>query len=182
MKKKTLINTLIIVGCTLLCIFVLCMIGRVSNGTFDIFNTDEWELRSVNEDNLIKVDSYDVKDLNTGLGYTIDVTDDGQIKVSGENETEEAQQIKVQELTLAKGTYTFTSGVKGTSKAGYNMAIVIGEKTYYADFGTDSTFTLDAEATATVYINIGAKTECNVTFSPVLVEGEEAGDFFVINK
>ena len=177
--SKTKDKIIIIIVCVLLTFALCTLFGFLTNGTW---NVNDMELRSVNEDNLIKVDSYDVEDLNTGLGYTIDVTENGQIKISGENETEESQQIKVQELTLAKGTYTFSSGVKGTSKNGYNMAIVIGENTYYADFGTDSTFTVEEEATVTVYINIGAKTECNVTFSPVLIEGEEAGDFFVINK
>lgn len=163
-------------------VVVISVIGFASKGSFDFSDTENWAIQSPNENNLIKVDEYEVKDLNSGLGYSIDVTDDGQIKISGSNETEEAEQIKVQEVTLAAGTYTFSSGAKGTSLAGYNMSIVIGGNTYYADFGSDTTFTLEAEATGTVYINIGSKVAVNKTFSPVLVPGEEVEDFFVIGQ
>ncbi|MBQ7906811.1 MAG: hypothetical protein IJ309_02425 [Clostridia bacterium] len=163
-------------------VVVISVIGFASKGSFDFSDTENWAIQSPNANNLLKVDAYEVKDLNTGLGYTIDVTDDGQIKVSGTNNTEESQQIEVQDVTLAAGTYTFSSGAKGTSLSGYNMSIVIDGNTYYADFGSNTTFTLEAEATGTVYINIVAKVEVNKTFSPVLVPGEEVEDFFVIGS
>lgn len=181
MKNKILKNILIIGACMLACIFVCCLIGFVSKGTFDFTKADEWGLRSVNEENLLKVEEYVIDDLNTGLGYSIDVTDQGQIKISGTNDSGENQQIKVQDVTLKAGTYKITSGVSGTSLAGYNMCIVVGENTYYADFGADTEFTIETDTTATVYINLADKVEINKTFSPVVIDTEaENQSFFVI--
>ena len=182
MKKNTLKNLFIIGACMLATIFIVCMIGWVSKGTFDFSNTEDWSLLEVNEDNLLDAEKYTIKTLNTGLGYGIEVNEYGQIKVSGTNNSGEAQTHEVQEVTLPAGTYTLSSGAKGTSIAGYNMSIVVGDATYYADFGSNTTFTVASETEATINIYINDKVEINQTFSPVLVAGEDEGDFFKVGS
>lgn len=181
MKAKTK-RILTAVVCTVVAVVLLGLLGFVSNGFST--NTDEWGVSQVNTDNLLKVDNYDIEDINTGDGYEIDVTKDGEIKLTGKNESESSKSHKVQDIELEKGTYTFSSGAKNTSMMGYHMYIQLEENgtKYYADFGANSTFTLETDVTVTVYIGIAAETELNVKFSPVIVKGEEAGSFFVVGN
>ena len=62
------------------------------------------------------------------------------------------------------------------------MSIVVGDATYYADFGSNTTFTVVSETEATINIYINDKVEVNQTFSPVLVAGEDEGDFFKVGS
>lgn len=176
--KNALIIVLLVVGVVIL----TGLLGFATNG-FTETNPENWELYSLNKDNYFKVGDYTLKTMNSGSGFNITVTDQGQIKVSGKNETETAAEIEVQTIVLPAGTYTFSSGAKGTSLPGYNMCLKDGgSKVYYSDFGDTSTFTLEAETTLTAYINIGADKTCNVTFSPVVIEGKESGSFFTVGS
>ena len=175
--KNTLLILLIIVGTVIL----TGLLGFASNG-FTETNPDNWELYSVNKSNYFAVDDYIVKTQNSGNGYTVTVDDYGQIKLSGKNESAKAAEIAIQEITLPAGTYTFSSGANGTSVQGYNMCLKNDTKTIYADFGTDSTFTLEAETTFTAYINIGSEKTCNTTFAPVVISGKEKGTFFTVGS
>ena len=176
--KANKILTIII--CLVVGVFLASMVGFMTNG-FDK-DKDNWGVTQLNDDNYFKVDNYVIKDQNSGDGYEIDVSDKGEIKVTGKNESGAAVTHQIQQITLPAGTYTFTSGVNGCSKIGYNLYLDNGsETTYYADFG-NNTFTVAAEDTFMVYLSIGKDVEVNCTFKPVLVSGESAGDFFVINN
>lgn len=175
MKKVITIIVCLVVG-----VFLTSMVGFMTN-SFDT-NKDNWGIAQLNEDNFINVDDYVIKDQNSGDGYSIDVSDKGEIKVTGKNESGAAVTLEIQQITLPAGTYTFTSGVNGTSKNSYHLYLDNGEETtYYADFGTN-TFTISAEDTFKIYLSIAKDAEVNKTFKPVLVKGETAGDFYVINN
>ena len=175
MKKAIIIIVCVVVG-----VFLTSMIGFMTSG-FDK-DTDNWGVTQLNEDNYFKVEDYVIKDQNSGDGYQIDVSDKGEIKVTGTNESEAAVTVEIQTITLPAGTYTFTSGVNGTSKNGYYLYLDNADGSIiYADFG-DNTFTLSAEDTFKVYLSIAKDAEVNKTFKPVLIKGETAGDFYVINN
>ena len=175
MKKAIIIIVCLVVG-----VFLTSMVGFMTGG-FDR-NQDNWGVTQLNKDNYFNVDDYVIKDQNSGDGYVIEVSDKGEIEVTGKNESGAAVTVEIQTITLQKGTYTFTSGVNGTSKNGYYLYLSdTNSTTYYADFG-NNTFTLSAETTLKAYISIGKDTEVNKTFKPVLVSGEAAGDFYVINN
>lgn len=170
---------LLIVLCVLAVVLAVSAIGFATNG-FDK-NTDSWGITQLNENNLFKVDSYTIKSQNSGDGYVVTVSDNGEIKVTGKNETGNEVKLLVQEITLTKGTYTFTSGASGVSKNGYSMYLSDGTTTHYADF-SGNTFDIAADATFTAYIVIKENTDINATFKPVIVEGAEAGAFYVVNN
>lgn len=169
----------ILLGALLVIILAVSAIGFATNG-FDK-DRDNWGITQLNEDNLFSADSYSIKSANTGDGYEVTVSEDGHIKVKGTNESGAEVKLAVQEIKLASGTYTFTSGVSGASKSSYCMMITDGTTTHYADF-SNNTFEISAEATFTAYIVIQDKADINVTFEPVLVPGEDAGTFYVTSS
>ena len=152
-------KAIIIIVCLLVGVFLASIVGFMTNG-FDK-NQDNWGITQLNEDNYFKVDDYVIKDQNSGDGYSIDVSDKGEIKVTGKNESAAAVTVEIQSITLP------LDNAEG--------------RTIYADFG-DNTFTLSAEDTFKVYLSIAKDAEVNKTFKPVLVKGETAGDFYVINN
>ena len=141
-----------------------------------------WEIRELNEDNLIKVDDYvsTLEDRRTD-GLKIDVDEDGVITVEGENETEEDVRVIVAEISLPKGEYTFTTSAKGTDDKTYHMLLAQGENMeIIADDGKYSTFEIDEDTTFGVFIVVCAGEEIDTVFKPVLVKGDESGSFYVI--
>ena len=177
MKAKNIVT---IVCCLIVGVFLASMVGFMTNG-FDK-NQDNWGITQLNDENYFKVANYTIKDQNSGDGYQVKVSDKGEIEVTGKNESGAAVTVEIQSITLPAGTYTFTSGVNGTSKNSFYLYLDSGDgTTYYADFGTN-TFTLSAEDTFKAYISIAKDAEVNKTFKPVLVKGEAAGDFYVINN
>lgn len=173
MKAK---HVFIIIGCILVAVFLSTMIGFATNGHDR--NEDNWGITQVNKDNFFKSADYTIMTKNTGDGYNVTVSDKGEIKVTGKNESGTLAKLEVQRLTLPAGTYTFTSGASGTSKSGYHMYLTDGTNTIYADFD-QNTFTVSAEASYTAYISIADECEISSTFKPVLVKGEEEGSFYV---
>lgn len=167
---------IILIVSILLVVLAVSAIGFATNGFSK--DKDTWGITQVNEDNLFKADEYSIESANTGDGYEVTVSDDGEIKIKGTNNSGAEVRLAVQEIKLAAGTYTFTSGVSSTSKGSYCMMITDGTSTYYADF-SGNTFDISAEGTFTAYIVIQDEATVNVTFKPVIVEGETAGSFFV---
>ena len=168
---------ILILGIALLVIILaVSAIGFATNGFSK--DKDTWGITQLNENNLFKADAYTIKSANTGDGYDITVSNDGEIKVKGTNNSGAEVKLAVQEIKLAAGTYTFTSGATGTSKTSYCMILSDGTTTHYADF-SGNTFEVASETTFTAYIVIQDKAEINTTFKPVVVEGETAGSFFV---
>ena len=160
----------------LLAVGLCAIIGRVTKGFQD------FDVREINPDNLLKAESYtEGLDAEREDGLKVTVNDDGVITVSGKNKTEEAIQIAVQEVTLEVGKYTLSSGSKETDEDTCFMSIVNGEETVIADTEDDSTIIITANDTVcTVYITVNAGENVDITFKPVLVEGSEAGAFYVI--
>ena len=147
-----------------------------------------WDLKELNEDNLIVVDNYvdTLEDKRTD-GLTVEVDEDGAITVEGENEgTEDIKITVVSNFPLEDGEYTFGTSSKGSDKKAYYMCIMQGNEIVAADYDEeeDRTFKVkNAEGSSNVYqlcIVVCAGEEIDTTFKPVLVEGDKAGSFYVI--
>lgn len=158
---------------------VLLAIAFIGLGFYAVTKLTDWKFKTVNEDNLIQVDNYtlvDTKDKNADI--QIDVTDDGQIVIEGENKTDDATEIEVVSILLEKGDYFISSGAKKCDKDTYYLVLRDSEG---GEIVADNDFTV-AEATSyTVYIVIQSDVEIDTTFSPVLVEGDKAGSFYTYN-
>lgn len=140
-----------------------------------------WELKELNEDNLVKLANYDAAFETADYDdLDIEVDEDGVIAIEGENKGTEDLKIKVATVTLAKGEYTISSGAKGADDKTYYMSIVVGDKEIIADDGEDSTFKVESEETFEIYITVCDGEKIDTTFKPVVVEGDKAGSFYVI--
>lgn len=179
-KKRNLKNTLgIIAICVLLSTAVLGIIAGVTDGFQD------FEMREVNEDNLINVDNYiaTLEDKRTD-GLKVEVNDDGVIAITGENETETDVEIEVCSVTLKADEYTLSCEAKGIDDKTYYLKAVdeTNDVTVIVDSDKEETFNIEAEATYKIYIVVCAGEEIDTTFKPVLVEGDEPGDFYVFSN
>lgn len=163
-----------IVGCVLATVFLVSLIGNLTNGFEDLFNPSEWGAKELNPDNYIKADIYTIKDTSDPSGIDIKVNDNGLITAKGENKLESDFTVDICKVTLPAGTYTFTSGVSGTSASKYYLKA--GE--YTADFN-NNTFVLSQETELTVSLVVRAGENINATFSPVIVSGEDEGSFYI---
>ena len=106
MTKKTK-KVLTIIGCVLLCALFLGV------GVYVVDALTEWDIKTVNENNIIKVDDYVLEDTeDKDAAIQVDVTEDGEIKVTGENNTDSATEIEVVSVILDKGKYHISSGDK----------------------------------------------------------------------
>ena len=168
----------IITIAVLIAVGVSAIFGALTNGF------QEFDIRKPNPDNIINVEQYnDALDAEREDGLTVEVDEDGAIKVSGKNKTESDVVIAVQEVTLEVGKYTISSGAKGTGDETYFLSIVNGEEEVIADTEEDSTIAITAnDTTCTINITICAGESVDVTFYPVLVEGTNAANFYVIGK
>ena len=172
--SKTTKNILVIIFCIFASVLISSLVGSLTNGFVD------WDFHIVNEKNLISIDNYDSALTAEIDGIDIEVDEDGVITVDGENKGTGDLKIKVADLTLKKGEYTFSSSAKGADDKTYFMSIENGNTVVKADDGEDSTFDVKEEATYTVYITICAGEEIDTTFKPVLVDGDKVGSFYVI--
>ncbi|MBQ8546173.1 MAG: hypothetical protein IJ437_04455 [Clostridia bacterium] len=172
MTKKTK-KVLTIIGCVLLCALFLGV------GVYAVDALTEWDIKTVNENNIIKVDDYvleDTKDKDAAI--QVDVTEAGEIKVIGENNTDSATEIEVVSVILDKGEYYISSGDKKCDKDTYYLVL---KNDAGDEIIADNDFTVTESTSYTLYIVIQADVEIDTTFSPVLVEGDEAESFFKIN-
>lgn len=166
MKTKTK-NILIVIGVfAALIIFV----GVVTSGF------KNWGVgRTVNEDNLYTAECMTLKDTDDGYGVKITVNEDGSFKVKGTATKDVDYEIGT--VTLDKGTYTITAFEDASRSTVYVSANYDGLVTC-ADF-SDNTFTIaadDTEVTLTLHVFTDAK--LNDTIYPVIVSGEEPGEFY----
>lgn len=148
-------------------------IGFMSDG-FTNSDVSSWMDRELNADNLIKVDDYLIKDGDTnGEGITVSVNEDGVIKLNGKSTG--TDEYTVCELSVAPGTYTI-SGVASTGDCGLQ---VLGSG-IEAKAGTrNDSFTVEETTTISVVVYVGEDVKLfNKTIKPVLVKGEEPGDFY----
>ncbi len=181
-KKKNLGKTLgLIAICVLLSVAVVGIIAGVTDGFQD------FEMREVNEDNLINVDNYvtTLEDKRTD-GLKVKVNDDGVIAITGENETEADVEIEVCSVTLKADEYTLSCEAKGIDDKTYYLVARTGEgenaKEIVVDSDKGETFKVEAETTYTIYIVVCEGEEIDTTFKPVLVDDDEAGDFYVFSN
>ena len=167
-------NFLIIVAAILVTVITLSVLGSLSDG-FSNWDTSTWQLRDRNKENLL---SGKFTDYNPGNGITAKAKDDGTIILDGEYVgSESSVVIPVEVVALSEGTYTFTGAPKGSTGT-YNLQLVYDGKTVYSDFD-GCTFKLESAASVTVQIVVYPKVEINnVTIRPVIVAGDEAGDFY----
>ena len=172
------VNTKIIIGVLVACL-LMGAIGWISTGFTD-FTKDGISGKfepTVNEDNFFNVECVTLKSGNSGDGVTVTVNDDGSVKVKGKNENKtDSLEYTIGTVTLEPGTYTFTA-LDGASKNGSLVVAVDGETEYCADFG-ENTFTLDSETELVIKLVIKPDVEINSTVYPVIVEGDEPGDFY----
>ena len=176
--KRLSVNSKIIIG--VLCCVLLCgFIGWMTSG-FTAFDKDSMADRfspSVNESNFYNAECVTLKSGNSGDGVTVTVNDDGSVKVKGKNENKtDSLEYTIGTVTLEAGTYTFTA-LDGASKNGSLVVAIDGETEYCADFG-ENTFTLDSETELVIKLVIKPDVEINSTVYPVIVEGDEPGDFY----
>ena len=166
-RKNSFGKTIALVIVTvLLSVAIISVIGYASNGKFN-YGGDDWSLTQLNPDNYIKVDNYLIENETSEDGYSIEINNDGRIKVTGKNATSDNVSLDVTNVTLPAGTYTFISGAPGVSTSSYFMSLFSSNGEHYADFG--GKIVLTEESTFTVKLVIMAGQECDATFSPVLV-------------
>ncbi len=172
MKKRKIGKTILIIVATILCLGLVAGVGGALY---------EKVIAERNPDNLLKVDDTYIKSQKTNYGLEIDVDDNGVIKLEGNTSANE--ELVVQTVTLPAGTYTI-SGIEKPNIAKMTLAAKVDGNSYYAGLSND-TFTLEAEKAVTIVINVqtGEGDEktidyVNRTIKPVLVKGEEIGDFY----
>ena len=131
--------------------------------------------RDPNPDNLILVDNYVIKDgEDPGDGVEATVKDDGTIKLNGKAKAN--TEFTVAELVLEPGEYTISG--YDSEKSTKGIKVVFGVNEHYAGTSSD-TFILETSTTVRVVIYVTEDTYClNSTFRPVLVTGDDPGDFY----
>lgn len=173
MKVK---NIVIIIVAILLVVALVAVIGVATDG---LTSFSGMSIKKVNPDNLIKLEDYDITEIedDKATGYIIDITDDGEIKIKGENEAETAVKLAVQDVTLQAQEYYFATGADCDDDTYF---VTIENADGSVIFDEEGVIEVETADTYTVYINIEAEAEINETFSLVLVEGEEKQSFFVL--
>ena len=174
MSKTTKRNIIVIIVAVLVAVFISTLIGSLSNGYEDLFEPSKWNKGDINTENFISKEHYLIKTTSFEEGIEVVVDSDGLIKVNGENKSDSTFTADICTITLPAGTYTFTSGVAGTSASKYYLKA--GD--YYADFN-NNTFELEEETELTVVLNVLKGETINTIFAPVIVEGEEEGSFYL---
>lgn len=176
-------NPLIVI---ILCIaLVIPLVGLVSRQTNGFENPEDLFTLERNEANLLipgEDGNYTLlKDKNTESGLVVDLKSNGAIQITGSNPMATTDEISVAELTLKKGTYTLSTGAKTSISTVYVTAMANGSELVKADFGDEpGTFTIEADTTVEIVINVCAGENHNITLFPVLVADDEPGAFYAI--
>lgn len=183
-RKHTLLSCIALV---LIAVAVCGIIGSRTSGFTEMGTLFD---RTLNDKNLVKTEAYTdaVKaGYKDATGIQVSSEKDGRVHISGkyipESESATLLTIKVAEIKLDKGTYTFTTGKNGVNMAASSatayMSAEIGSDSYKADFG-NAQFTVAADnTTVTIYIHVAVTSGAqDMTFYPTLVEGEKAGAFY----
>lgn len=160
-------------------VLAVSFIGKITGGF-----TKDWEDVTIlerNPDNEL-TGKYGWKDdvYNNGDGYKLTAKKDGSVVINGEYTGSSGKaEIPLEKVTLAAGTYTI-SGAPNGGNATYYLKATVDSTDYIADFGSEGgTFTLTTSTEVTVSLVLFGEHEFNyVKIQPVLVEGDEAGDFY----
>lgn len=160
-------------GVVCLVLAALTVFG-VAMSLTDNFTTTDIS-RPLNDDNFYTASCMTLEDTNDGSGIIVDVKDNGSIKLKGT--ASDDVDYTIGSVTLNKGTYTFTA-VSGAALNSVYVTATVGSTVHNADF-TGNTFEITSDNTVvTLEVHIAADTEINKTVYPVIVSGDEAGDFF----
>lgn len=181
MKRKYFRHGIGIVGIVVIFATLLAslsFIGHLSDG-FDNMNVKDWDLRERNEDNLLK---NEFEGYNKGDGISATVDKYGVVTLNGEYKGEGSARIALGSVNLSAGQYTISGDTKGSNYT-YRLIAVSTSGDTETILGTsgldDATFTLAASTTVSVVIEVFPEYQLNnVKIAPVLVSGDEAGDFF----
>lgn len=158
----------------LVAILAIALLGGVATVAFA-----NGFLQERNEKNLLTVDDTYLKDTKLTNGIELDVTEDGAIHIKGD--PSDNASVIIQEVKLAAGTYTI-SGIEKLDTNKVMLCVSYGNGNIAIAGDTSATFTLDAEETVSVELRFVKDAEihyANRTIRPVLVEGDEPGDFYV---
>lgn len=185
--KKTLIRAVAALLGFVLVVGAVSFIGKKTNGFADDITIDALTKRDLNPDNLYTADQLLFETngkQNTGAGYTIEVNEDGSFVLDGKCSATETVVIELGIVDLEEGTYTLTSGA-ATSMYGASLYLVpttdaTEDNVIPFDFGGVNG-TIEAIPAGEYYIvlSVAPETELDdVHFYPVIVKGDEAGEFY----
>ena len=147
--------------------------------------------KKVNEDNLLYDTYSSMKETTDSNGMTVS-QNNGVISIKGKTTKDASTLIKITDVALDAGTYTYTCFDKPTTDTYYSYIEYTDDNVLnrvFADFDTvqtsaagtvqhAKTFTITERTTVTVYIVVAADTECNIKAYPTLVSGVKPGSFF----
>ena len=192
-KKRWVRNVLLILAAVAACAFTF----KLTDG-FENWNPQDIATLDLNEDNLFfdQIEDGDIFD-NLQVEAKAEngaITLNGEIADSSATTIDLSDSIDLGTITLQPGTYTFTCFKNPAYKSHYAVGtytIAGTTYTWYADFENapnnaagaanllGRTITLDETVTVNFEIRLveGAKLN-NVKAMPVIVEGEEAGNFY----
>ena len=161
---------------TVALVLVGAMIGGALIGFTDL---GEKMMPQRNEDNLIEVNDSYIQEGTNNKGVSWKVADDGTVKLYGT--ASEADSIVIQSLELPAGTYTYSVGNDDVNVNKYYSYVSVNGVEYIAGTSED-TFELVEDSTVQVVICWLEETSfgevLGTTFRPMIVEGENAGEFF----
>ena len=185
MKKRFRLTTkgvlCICLAAILLVGVLVVLVGNLSKG-FQDMDPNNWEIRTVNEDNLYQqaefLETNGILDQANGIeGITVKVTEDNELKVNGTAEGD--QRIVVGSFTLKAGTsYIFDSSYKTGSRGTMYMTIeneagqALAESYVNADVIDGTSITEDTVVYVVLHIADDTSID-NVTLRPILCEGND---------
>ncbi|MBE6630364.1 MAG: hypothetical protein E7624_05890 [Ruminococcaceae bacterium] len=173
-RTRTILMAIAII---LVTVTIVGGISVLSGANKNFFKPSEWELRTVNEDNLYQLANFKDTDgvIESGKeGISVKVVDDNVIKVSGTAET--AKTIAIGTVVLEAGkSYVFDSSFEGTGKTMYMQ--LIKDSTAHNCYGEPVVFSVTETTTFTINLIIADEYEIgNVSLKPVICVGESADD------
>lgn len=179
MSRKTK-RIITYIGVILIAVAVCSFVGKISGGFQKDF--DEWQLKERNEANLLSGTSFE--EYNNGDGITLKAKKDGTVVIDGTYlGKSENIIVPIESVNLGVGTYTLSGAPKGGNYTYYIRAEYKdgSSSSVYAigDFSNTATFTLTSAQSVNISIVIFPGVEFNnVNVRPVLVVGNEAGEFY----
>lgn len=179
--KKTLIRAVAVMLGFVLLIGAVSFIGKKTNGFADDITLEALTKRELNPDNLYTYDTIPESMLNTsntGLGFTVEVLDDGSFILDGKYEGTEALAVPGAVLHLEAGEYTLTSGTSTSRYSVYlKLSAVSGTDSWAFDFENPITVATEGDYVISISIEPGTEFD-NKHFYPVVVKGDEPGEYF----
>ena len=171
-----------IISIVLSCVALTAVLGNVTGSFENLFKPDEWELYSVNEDNLYQ--SMTFVDTNAIFadgsdGVSVKLADNNVLKVSGT--AEKALDVVIGTVTLKKGTaYLFDSSLNDGSKGTIYMTLENSSGTVlaasYNGVAYIAASDLSADTVVTLKLHVAQDEGGTYTLKPVICPGTDADD------